>query len=208
MGAEPPECPISPPYKYRRKMQHRLTASFFRHTITSLSTPLLVSSTTANMKFVSPIIALALAPASASAWSTAQPRSFSAIRSTSIRTIPATILHGYSTTTSGEADTESFRLAFNEGDSTISPWHDIPLKGSADGTYNAVIEIPKMTKAKMEVATKEPNNPIAQDIKKGVLRDYHGPIFWNYGCLPQTWEDPVSIVRAALCILQFVCSSL
>ena len=42
----------------------------------------------------------------------------------------------------------------------------------------------------MEVATKEPNNPIAQDIKKGKLRDYHGPIFWNYGCLPQTWEDP------------------
>jgi inorganic pyrophosphatase len=47
-----------------------------------------------------------------------------------------------------------------------------------------------MTKAKMELATKEENNPIAQDIKKGNLRDYHGPIFWNYGCLPQTWEDP------------------
>jgi inorganic pyrophosphatase len=47
-----------------------------------------------------------------------------------------------------------------------------------------------MTKAKMEVATKEEYNPIAQDIKKGNLRDYHGPIFWNYGCLPQTWEDP------------------
>lgn len=46
------------------------------------------------------------------------------------------------------------------------------------------------TKAKMEVATKEASNPIAQDIKKGKLRDYHGPIFWNYGCLPQTWEDP------------------
>lgn len=42
----------------------------------------------------------------------------------------------------------------------------------------------------MEVATKEKSNPIAQDIKKGKLRDYHGPIFWNYGCLPQTWEDP------------------
>lgn len=44
--------------------------------------------------------------------------------------------------------------------------------------------------AKMEVATKEESNPIAQDMKKGKLRDYHGPIFWNYGCLPQTWEDP------------------
>jgi inorganic pyrophosphatase len=53
-----------------------------------------------------------------------------------------------------------------------------------------VVEIPKMTKAKMEVATKEEYNPIAQDIKKGKLRDYHGPIFWNYGCLAQTWEDP------------------
>jgi len=139
------------------------------------------------MKFFSPIALLALAP-TASAWSTATPRSLSAVRS--IRSVPATILHGYTTATSGEAETESFRIAFNEGDATISPWHDIPLKGNADGTYNAVIEIPKMSKAKMEVATKEENNPIAQDIKKGKLRDYHGPIFWNYGCLPQTWEDP------------------
>ena len=29
-----------------------------------------------------------------------------------------------------------------------------------------------------------------QDEKKGKARLYHGPIFWNYGCLPQTWEDP------------------
>ena len=46
----------------------------------------------------------------------------------------------------------------------------------------------RYTHAKMEVSTKEASNPIAQDIKKGKLRDYHGPIFWNYGCLPQTWE--------------------
>jgi len=140
------------------------------------------------MKFFSPLALLAIAPTTASAWSTATPRSLSAFRTT--RIVPATILHSYSTDTAGETDTESFRLSFAEGDSTISPWHDIPLAGSSDGTYNAVIEIPKMTKAKMEVATKEPNNPIAQDIKKGKLRDYHGPIFWNYGCLPQTWEDP------------------
>lgn len=42
----------------------------------------------------------------------------------------------------------------------------------------------------MEVMGKEPLNPIAQDIKNGNLRFYHGPIFWNYGCIPQTWEDP------------------
>ena len=49
------------------------------------------------------------------------------------------------------------------------------------GAYNYVCEIPKFTKAKMEIATKEKLNPIAQDIKKGALRFYHGPIFWNYG---------------------------
>lgn len=32
--------------------------------------------------------------------------------------------------------------------------------------------------------------PTAQDTKKGKLRYYHGPIFWNYGYIPQTWEDP------------------
>merc|ERR1719384_2795354 len=72
----------------------------------------------------------------------------------------------------------------------ISPWHDIRLQTAQYGILNAVIEIPKMTTAKMEVATKEENNPIAQDMKKGKVRNYHGPIFWNYGLLPQTWEDP------------------
>eukprot|EP00968_Pinguiococcus_pyrenoidosus_P013257 scaffold1199_cov265-Pinguiococcus_pyrenoidosus.AAC.28 len=93
-----------------------------------------------------------------------------------------------------------FRLKFEEEGKPISPWHDIPLEAE-DGCYNMVTEIPKYTKAKMEVATKEESNPIAQDTKNGKLRDYHGmhragrapmsrPIFWNYGCLPQTWEDP------------------
>lgn len=104
------------------------------------------------------------------------------------RFTPAAALFSTTTEVEGEPATESFRLKFNGADGAISPWHDIPLK---DGdNYNMVVEIPKMTCAKMEVATKEENNPIAQDIKKGKLRDYHGPIFWNYGCLPQTWEDP------------------
>lgn len=53
-----------------------------------------------------------------------------------------------------------------------------------------VTEIPKMTKKKMEIATEEPGNPLAQDLKQGKPREYAGPIFWNYGFLPQTWEDP------------------
>jgi inorganic pyrophosphatase len=98
-------------------------------------------------------------------------------------------LHSYTCDEAGEVGTESFRIFFKgEESASMSPWHDIPLM---DGEfYNMLTEIPKMSKAKMEVATKEEHNPIAQDIKKGKLRDYHGPIFWNYGCLPQTWEDP------------------
>ena len=53
----------------------------------------------------------------------------------------------------GEVATESYRMFFKDGSSNISPWHDIPLK---DGDlFNFVNEIPKYTKAKMEVATKE-----------------------------------------------------
>ena len=79
-------------------------------------------------------------------------------------------------------------MKYSENGKSISPWHDIPLR---NGEYfNFINEIPKFTRAKMEVSTKEEGNPIAQDMKNGKLRDYHGPIFWNYGCLPQTWEDP------------------
>jgi hypothetical protein len=134
-----------------------------------------------NMKLSVSALALLALSGSANAWSTS-------IRVTGARSLSAAALFGVSTEQAGETATESFRLNFKEGDKQISPWHDIPLKGEKG--YNMVVEIPKMTKAKMEIATKEESNPIAQDIKKGNLRDYHGPIFWNYGCLPQTWEDP------------------
>lgn len=47
----------------------------------------------------------------------------------------------------------------------------------------------------MEINKAEPFNPLSQDIKKGQLRyvhnvfPYYGYI-WNYGALPQTYEDP------------------
>ncbi|XP_036702705.1 inorganic pyrophosphatase-like [Balaenoptera musculus] len=58
-----------------------------------------------------------------------------------------------------------------------------------------VVEGPRWLNAKMEIATKDPLNPIKQDVKKGKLRyvanlfPYKGCI-WNYGAIPQTWEDP------------------
>merc|ERR1719373_1055378 len=89
----------------------------------------------------------------------------------------------------GEFGTTDYSMTFKSGDKVISPWHDLPLE-AGDGLYNMLTEIPKMTLKKMEVATKIEGNPIMQDEKKGKARLYHGPIFWNYGCLPQTWEDP------------------
>merc|ERR1719229_1662191 len=100
----------------------------------------------------------------------------------------------------GEIGTLDYRLRFkNSSGADISPWHDIPLFTEENGVLNCLIEIPKNTKPKMEVATKEPKNPIAQDVKKGKLRDYHGPIFWNYGMFPQTWEDPNVIHKETNC---------
>jgi len=53
----------------------------------------------------------------------------------------------------------------------ISPWHDIPLR-SGDDIFNFIVEIPKESSAKMEVATDEAFTPIKQDTKKGKLRYY------------------------------------
>lgn len=43
----------------------------------------------------------------------------------------------------------------------------------------------------MEIAKSVKNNPIMQDTTKDEKpRYYDGPIFWNYGYFPQTWESP------------------
>jgi inorganic pyrophosphatase len=97
-------------------------------------------------------------------------------------------LRSASTATVGTPGSDDFRINFSEKGKQISPWHDIPLRSGE--YFNYINEIPKFTKAKMEIATKEEHNPVAQDKKNGKLRDYHGPIYWNYGCFPQTWEDP------------------
>jgi len=43
----------------------------------------------------------------------------------------------------------------------ISPWHDIPYKND-NGTYNMLVEIPKWSRRKYEVATGEPFNNVKQ----------------------------------------------
>ena len=107
-----------------------------------------------------------------------------------IRKVHATpALAKYGAEKKGDYPSMEFRIFFNEDGKAISPWHGVPLH-NADGTCNFICEIPKETKAKMEVATDEELTPIKQDTKKGKLRDYPYNINWNYGMLPQTWEDP------------------
>lgn len=111
--------------------------------------------------------------------------------STAVRMKTHLSLSNVTTKVRGQVGTESFRRFFIDAQKRpISPWHDIPLHTGIEGNYTMVVEIPKLTKSKMEMVLSEEFNPIAQDIKKGKLRDYHGPIYWNYGYFPQTWEDP------------------
>nr|CAI77906.1 pyrophosphatase [Guillardia theta] len=97
----------------------------------------------------------------------------------------------YSTKEKGSFPSEEYRCFFEKDGKVVSPWHGIPTWADKDkNIVNAVIEITKNTRPKMEVATKEESNPIKQDMKKGKLRDYPLDIFWNYGMIPQTWENP------------------
>ena len=77
----------------------------------------------------------------------------------------------------------------------MSLWHDVSLRApDGDDLYNFICEIPKWTRKKYEIATDEADNPIKQDSKKGKLREFkRGDLAFNYGCFPQTWEDPTHI---------------
>jgi len=96
----------------------------------------------------------------------------------------------------GNVYSSNYRLYFKGPNGLVSPWHDIPLYADEQNKiFNMVVEIPRWTNAKMEIATKEPLNPIKQDEKNNSPRFVHN-IFphkgyiWNYGALPQTWEEP------------------
>lgn len=103
----------------------------------------------------------------------------------------------YSIVEKGALHSLSYRLylASPKGD-IISPFHDIPLFANEyRHVFNMVVEVPRWTNAKMEISKDDKLNPIKQDTKKGKLRfvnnvfPHHGYI-WNYGALPQTWENP------------------
>lgn len=101
----------------------------------------------------------------------------------------------------GQQDSLEYRIqAVSTHGKQVSLWHDISLvhldpETKRETPYlNFVCEISKFTRKKYEIATNEPGNPIKQDEKKGKLREFKkGDIYFNYGCFPQTWEDPTFI---------------
>ncbi|CEG64113.1 Putative Inorganic pyrophosphatase [Rhizopus microsporus] len=107
----------------------------------------------------------------------------------------------YQVSTTGTEYTSSHRVYIEHNGQVISPFHDIPLYADSEKKIvNMIVEIPRWSNAKYEIATAEKYNPIKQDVKKGKVRfvrncfPYKGYI-WNYGALPQTWEDPTVISK-------------
>uniref|UniRef100_A0A2K6DXG1 inorganic diphosphatase n=1 Tax=Macaca nemestrina TaxID=9545 RepID=A0A2K6DXG1_MACNE len=126
---------------------------------------------------------------------------------TSAGTGPRRAMALYHTEERGQPCSQNYRLFFKDVTGHyISPFHDIPLKVNSkeengiptkkarndeyENLFNMIVEIPRWTNAKMEIATEEPLNPIKQYVKDGKLRyvanifPYKGYI-WNYGTLPQ-----------------------
>lgn len=100
---------------------------------------------------------------------------------------PRRVMSLYRTEELGHPRSQDYRLFFKHvAGHYISPFHDIPLKADSKEEhsiprkkarndehktlFNMVVEIPRWTNAKMEIATEEPLNPIKQDIKNGKLR--------------------------------------
>jgi len=113
-------------------------------------------------------------------------------------------MSGYTIEEKGCRNSLEYRVFFKDASGNhVSAMHDIPML-AADGIYNMVVEVPRWSNAKMEIDLKSALNPIKQDVKKGKLRyvancfPHHGYI-WNYGAIPQTWEDPNHVDPSTQC---------
>ncbi|KAI8987970.1 inorganic diphosphatase [Mycotypha africana] len=100
----------------------------------------------------------------------------------------------------GKPFTASHRVYYEKDGQIISPWHDVPLYSDEKNKHivNMIVEIPRWTNSKVEIAVDEKFNPLKHDIKKGKPRFVRNCFpcvgySWNYGALPQTWEDPTYV---------------
>jgi inorganic pyrophosphatase len=100
-------------------------------------------------------------------------------------------LSGYSVKESGKPETLEYKVYFYNNNKVISPFHDIHLwSDKANAVAHMVVEIPKGSNPKLEISKDLFLNPIKQDVKNGKLRYVAYKYPFNYGALPQTWENP------------------
>ncbi|EPR79924.1 Inorganic pyrophosphatase [Spraguea lophii 42_110] len=104
----------------------------------------------------------------------------------------------YSKIRVGKKHTEEFCVYITKDEKIISPFHDVELYPENNQYISVINEIPRFENGKFEINVKRDYNPIVQDKKNGELR-YVDNIFpfkgypWNYGAIPQTWENPEKI---------------
>jgi len=98
-------------------------------------------------------------------------------------------LHGYTVKEVAKPETLEYRVFFHHNSKVISPFHDIPLwADKTKALAHMVVEIPKL-----EISKDNFLNPIKQDVKNGKLRNVAWKYPFNYGALPQTWENPAFV---------------
>jgi inorganic pyrophosphatase len=103
---------------------------------------------------------------------------------------------GFDLRQEGQLGSQSFRVFLTRESRPVSFWHDLPLM-ARDGAVNMVVEIPRLSREKMEIHKTEISNPLFQDTRQGKLRFLHAPLSWHYGSVPQTLGDdgdPIDIL--------------
>ncbi|KAM0678398.1 Inorganic pyrophosphatase [Binucleata daphniae] len=98
----------------------------------------------------------------------------------------------YGVIKTGSKYSTDYKAYITKNNKVISPWHDINLfDGDLINVFN---EIPRFENAKFEMSKNGDFNYICQDIKNNKPRfvqnlfPFKGYL-WNYGAIPQTWED-------------------
>jgi inorganic pyrophosphatase len=118
------------------------------------------------------------------------------IESAKFRNPPKIKYNDYSIECRGIFPSRNFEVLFyRDTDSSgnkvkISPWDDIPLYIEKQNQVNFVCEVPKYVRSKLELCHE--SHSIKHNIlQNGNLRFFrYGDNLFNYGFLPQTWEDP------------------
>jgi len=118
--------------------------------------------------------------------------------------MPSADANKYTPRCVGAANTPDHRVFVSYNGHVVSTLHDIPLFLSSRSNesdedteliLNMIVEAPRWTSAQMVIATGEAFAPVRQAMRRGRRLAYvrntfpHRGYIWNYGALPQTWDE-------------------